>query len=77
MEEFLSSIVKKIVDNPEEVSIKEVQGDRTIIYELSVKKEDIGKVIGKQGKIINSLRAIINAAAAKNGSKAWIELIEE
>ena len=63
MKDLITKIAKALVDNPDQVSVTEVEGDRVLILELSVAKSDMGKVIGKRGQTANALRAIINAAA--------------
>ena len=75
MTELLTQIVKHIVDLPDDVSVKEVQGERAVVLELRVANDDIGKVIGREGRIINSLRQIVKAAAGKTNKRVTIELI--
>ncbi len=75
MTELLREIIKHIVDNPEQVQVNEIQGERSIVLEIKVATEDIGKVIGREGRIINSLRHIIKAAAGKKNKRVNIELI--
>lgn len=77
MTELLSQIIKQIVDHPEAVNVNEVQGERAIVLEIKVAEDDIGKVIGREGRIINSLRQIIKAAAGKRNKRVNIELINE
>lgn len=76
MRELLMRIVKQLVDNPEEVKVKEVKGEQNIILELSTAKEDIGKVIGKQGRTIKALRTLLNAASVKTGHRVTLEVIK-
>ena len=75
MTELLTQIIKQIVDKPEEVTVNEVQGERSIVLEIKVADEDVGKVIGREGRIINSLRQIIKAAAGKRNKRINIELL--
>ena len=75
MTELLTQIVKHIVDLPDDVSVKEVQNERAVVLELRVANDDIGKVIGREGRIINSLRQIVKAAAGKTNKRVTIELI--
>jgi hypothetical protein len=64
------------VDKPEEVSLREVEGEKTTVLELRVAKEDLGKVIGKQGKTAKAMRTILNAMATKLKKRAVLEIIE-
>lgn len=77
MRELLLSIVKELVDHPEDVEVHEVMGERTTVLELKVHTDDIGKVIGRKGRIINSLRIIIKSAAVKDGKIITLELISQ
>lgn len=76
MKELVIRIVKQLVDNPEKVRVKEVKGEQNIILELSTNKEDIGKVIGKQGRTIKALRTLLNAASVKTGQRVTLEVIK-
>lgn len=69
MKEFIEYIVKHLVDKPEEVVISEIVGEKTVVYELKVERNDIGNVIGKRGRIVRSLQTLINAVSAKNKKK--------
>jgi len=69
-------MVKQLVDNPEKVKVKEIKGEQNIILELSTAKEDIGKVIGKQGRTIKALRTLLNAASVKTGHRVTLEVIK-
>ena len=75
LKELLETIVKSLVDNPSEVSVNEVNGEKSTILELKVFETDIGKVIGKQGRIINALRTILRSAAVKDGKIVQLELL--
>lgn len=77
MKEFVEYIVKNLVDHPDEVKISEVGGSNTLIIELSVKKSDIGKVIGKKGKTINAIRTLLMSVASRNGLRVNLEIMEE
>ena len=70
------TMVKALVDKPEEVSLREVEGEKTTVLELRVAKEDLGKVIGKQGKTAHAMRTILNAMATKLKKRAVLEIIE-
>lgn len=76
MKELLMRMVKQLVDNPEKVKVKEIKGEQNIILELSTAKEDIGKVIGKQGRTIKALRTLLNAASVKTGHRVTLEVIK-
>lgn len=77
MKELVEFIAKFLVDKPEEVEVKEVEGERATILELRVAAEDMGKVIGKQGKIAKSIRTITKATAAKEGKRVIVEIMRE
>ncbi len=76
MKELLELIAKALVDNPNEVSVSEVSGSQTTILELRVAKEDLGKVIGKQGRLAGAIRTILEAAGKKLGKRVHLEIIE-
>jgi len=76
LKELVIHVVKQLVDNPEKVKVKEVKGEQNIILELSTTKEDIGRVIGKQGRTIKALRTLLNAASVKTGHRVTIEVIK-
>ena len=76
MKELLELIAKALVDNPNEVSVSEVSGSETTILELRVAKEDLGKVIGKQGRLAGAIRTILEAAGRKLGKRFYLEIIE-
>ena len=76
MQELVLLIVKAIVDHPEQVSVKEIEGDRTFILELKVAKTDMGKVIGKQGRTAKSIRTTIRAASGKDGKRYIFEVVD-
>ncbi|MGH7453342.1 MAG: KH domain-containing protein [bacterium] len=76
MKEFLEFIIKHLVDKPNEVQVNEVDGERTVVYELRVGQGDMGKVIGKHGKTAKSIRTLLAAASAKAGKRAVLEILE-
>lgn len=76
MKEFIEYIAKALVDNPEQVSVSEVNGDQTCVLELKVAKEDLGKVIGKQGRSARAMRTILSAASTKLKKRTVLEIIE-
>lgn len=76
MKELIRYIAQALVDNPDEVSVSEVEGNQTSVLELSVAKEDLGKVIGKQGRTARAMRTILSAASAKIKKRTVLEIIE-
>jgi predicted RNA-binding protein YlqC (UPF0109 family) len=76
MKELLENIVRALVDYPDEVDVKEVEGSRTTVYELRVREGDLGKVIGKAGQTINAMRVLLSAASARKGKRAVLEILE-
>ncbi len=74
--ELVGYMVKTLVDHPEQVEIREIEGDKSTILELKVIKEDIGKVIGKHGRIARAIRTIINASATKSGKRVVLEILD-
>ncbi len=73
---LIEYIVKALVDNPEKVEVKEIAGEKSIIYELKVGEGELGKVIGKEGRTAKAIRTIITAAAMKQGKRTVLEIIE-
>ncbi len=76
MKELIEYIAKSLVDNPDEVSVSEIEGEQTSVIELKVAKEDLGKVIGKQGRTARAMRTILGAASTKAKKRAVLEIIE-
>lgn len=76
MKELIEYIASSLVDNPDEIKVKEVVQDDAVVYQLSVAREDLGKVIGKQGRTARSVRALLTASAARDGKKARLEILE-
>ncbi|HLE26428.1 MAG TPA: KH domain-containing protein [Thermodesulfobacteriota bacterium] len=76
LKELVSYIAKSLVDNPEKVEVREVAGEQTSVLELKVSQEDLGKIIGKQGKTAKAIRIILSAAAAKIRKRAVLEILE-
>ena len=76
MKELIEFIAKALVDNPDAVSVAEVTGERTSVIELTVAKEDLGKVIGKQGKTARAIRTILSAASTKIRKRSVLEILE-
>ena len=76
MKALVELIAKSLVDTPEKVSVGEVVGERTAVFELRVAKSDIGKVIGKQGNTVRAMRTILSAAGAKLNKRCVLEILE-
>jgi uncharacterized protein len=76
MKDFIENIAKHLVDKPDEVSVIEIDGDRTTVYELRVADGELGKVIGKRGQTAKSIRILLAAASAKRGKRAVLEILE-
>jgi len=76
MKELIEYIAKLLVDNPEEVSVAELEGEQTSVIELKVAKEDLGKVIGKEGRTARAMRTILGAASMKLKKRSVLEILE-
>ena len=76
MKELVKFIAQALVDKPEEVQVKEIEGEQTSVIELKVAKEDLGKVIGKQGRTARAMRTILSAASTKIRKRAVLEILE-
>lgn len=76
MKELLTHILKALVDSPDKIEVKEINGERSTVLEIKVAELDRGKVIGKQGRVIKAIRTIISAAGAKSGRRVLLELVE-
>ena len=76
LKELVAYIAKSLVDSPEKVEVREVAGEQTSVLELKVSPEDLGKIIGKQGKTAKAIRTILSAAAAKMRKRAVLEILE-
>ena len=74
MQELLTIVARSLVEHPEQVSVTETEGPEAIILELHVAEDDMGKVIGKQGRIAKAIRAIIKAATARNSKPVFVEI---
>ena len=70
------SIAQALVDNPDDVSVNEIEGEQTSVIELRVAKDDLGKIIGKHGRTAQSIRTILSAASAKHKKRAVLEIVE-
>jgi predicted RNA-binding protein YlqC (UPF0109 family) len=76
MKDLIKYIAEALVDSPEQVSVEEVEGSQTSVLELKVSKEDLGKVIGKQGRTARAMRTILSAASAKEKKRTVLEIVE-
>ncbi len=76
MKDLIEYIAKSLVDNPDAVEVSEIEGESTSVIELRVAKEDLGKVIGKQGRTARAMRTILSAASTKLKRRAVLEIIE-
>jgi predicted RNA-binding protein YlqC (UPF0109 family) len=76
MKKLVGILARSLVDNPEKVEVNQVEGEKSIILELRVDGDDMGKVIGKQGKIAKAMRTVVKAAAAKDGKRVVLEILK-
>ena len=76
MGELVEFIAKSLVDNPDEVKVNEVEGAQSVIIELKVAPEDMGKIIGKQGRIAKAIRTVVKAAAIKDNKRVVVEIMQ-
>ncbi|MCT4544202.1 MAG: KH domain-containing protein [Vallitalea sp.] len=76
MKELVEVIAKSLVDNPDDVKVNEIEGERSIILELKVAPDDMGKVIGKQGRIAKAIRTVVKAAATKEEKRVVVEILQ-
>ena len=77
MKELVLYLARQLVNNPDAVDVKETQGDTASVLELRVAKEDLGRIIGKQGRTAKSIRTILNAAASRTNRRVVLEIVEE
>ena len=76
MKELVEVIAKSLVDYPDEVQVTETENDKSIVLELKVAQSDMGKVIGKQGRIAKAIRTILSASATRDGKRATLEILD-
>lgn len=76
MKALIEYIAKSLVDHPEDVLVSEVEGEQTTVLELKVSKDDLGKVIGKQGRTARAMRTILSAASTKSRKRTVLEILE-
>jgi predicted RNA-binding protein YlqC (UPF0109 family) len=72
--ELVEMIVRALVDDPEQVTVSKIEGERSIIFEVRVAADDLGKVIGKGGRIANALRTLVRAAGTKERKSIWVDI---
>ena len=77
MQELLTFVAQSLVEHPDQVSVTETEGPEAVILELHVAEDDMGKVIGKQGRIAKSIRAVVKAAASKEDKKVIVDILDE
>jgi predicted RNA-binding protein YlqC (UPF0109 family) len=77
MKELVLYLARQLVNNPDAVEVKETQGDTASVLELKVAKEDLGRIIGKQGRTAKSIRTILTAAASRTNRKVVLEIVED
>ena len=75
MKELIEYMAKALVDDPDQVQVEEIEGTSATIYELHVGAEDMGRVIGKQGRVANAMRTLLRAAAARQGRRVTLEIV--
>lgn len=76
MKDLVAHIARELVDNPDEVFVAEIQGNQTSVLELRVAKDDLGKIIGKKGRIAQAIRTIVNSVSAKEKKRTVLEILE-
>jgi len=76
LQEFVDFVAKSLVDHPDKVEVKEIEGEKTTVIELKVAPEDLGKVIGKQGRTARAIRTLLAALARKQNKRAVLEILE-
>ena len=76
MKELIEYVVKALVDHPDELRLTEIEGERTIVFELRCHPEDVGKVIGKNGKTVGAIRTLLSTVASRQNRRARLEVVE-
>ncbi len=75
MKEFVEYMVRSLVENPDQVEVREIDGTHSIIFEVRVAEEDVGRVIGKEGRVANAMRTLLKVAATRRGKRAILEIV--
>ena len=76
MKELIEYVVKTLIDHPDDLRITEIEGERTIVFELRCHPDDVGKVIGKSGKTVGAIRTLLSTVAARQNRRAMLEVVE-
>ncbi len=76
MKELVEYMAQQIVDHPEDVRVEEVAGGRSVVYELRVSPADMGRIIGKHGRVANAMRSLLHIASIRSGKRATLEIME-
>lgn len=76
MKELVEVLARALVDNPDQIEINEIEGEKSVIIELKVAEEDMGKVIGRKGRIAKAIRTVVKASAAREGKRVVVEIIQ-
>lgn len=76
LKDLLEHVARSLVDHPDEVRVEVTETETTVVLELSVAKDDVGKVIGKQGRIARAVRTIVKASAVRDGKRAIVEIVD-
>ena len=77
LKELISTIARALVDDPDSVQVTEIEGDHNSLIELKVAKGDVGKVIGKSGRVVSAIRCVVSAVAAKSREKAYVKIVTD
>ena len=75
MKELLEIIIRNLVSNKQDISVNEIEGEKSIVFEVKVDNNDMGKIIGKEGRVAKAIRTVLKAVAAKEGKRVTIEFI--
>ena len=75
MRQLVEYLARSLVDDPEAVTVEEVEAGRMLVYEVTVAEDDVGKIIGRQGKVIRAVRSVVKAAATRHGTRVDVDVI--
>ena len=76
MKEIIETIIRNLVSEPDAISINEIQGEQSVVFEIKVAEKDMGKVIGKEGKVAKAIRTLVKAVAAKEEKRVTVEFLD-